>query len=56
MQQNWLDMVEAFKKNLVTLLKKIKMDIVIYDETEKFLNYKSPIFNYPYEKRKNIIS
>lgn len=49
-------MVDSFKKNLATLMKKFMMDIVVYDESEKFLNYKSPFFNYPYEKRKNLIT
>lgn len=31
------------------------MNVVVYDEFEKFRQYKSPLFNYPYEKRKNMI-
>lgn len=31
------------------------MKLVVYDEFEKFHSYKEPLFNYPYEKRKNTI-
>ena len=29
------------------------MEIVVYDEIEKFRQYSNPEFAYPYEKRKN---
>lgn len=29
------------------------MEVVVYDETEKFENYKHREFNYPFEQRKN---
>lgn len=32
------------------------MEVVIYDEIEKFRNYNHPQFQYPFEKRKNAIT
>lgn len=32
-----------------------EMEIVIYDEFEKFRQYNDPEFTYPYEKRKNLL-
>ena len=31
------------------------MDLILYDEVENFYEYDSPLFNYPYENRKNVI-
>lgn len=31
-------------------------DLVVYDEIEFFREYTSPLFNYPYQKRKNKLS
>lgn len=32
---------------------KFDMEIVVYDEVEKFRSYNSTQFSYPYQKRKN---
>jgi len=32
-----------------------EFDIVVYDEIENFKDYLSPVFDYPYEKRKTTI-
>jgi len=29
------------------------MEVVVYDEIEKFRSYNNPQFSYPYQKRKN---
>ena len=32
------------------------MDLVLYDETEYFREFNNPLFDYPYQRQKNIIS
>lgn len=32
------------------------MKVVVYDEIEKFRNSNNPLFDYPYEPRKNLLS
>ena len=37
-------------------MSKYKMDLVLYDETEYFREFNDPLFDYPYQRQKNIIS
>lgn len=34
----------------------LEINFVVYDEEEYFNNFDSPLFNYPYTPRKNIVN
>ena len=38
------------------VMEKYEFETVLYDETENFRNYDSPLFNYPFELRKTKMS
>ena len=46
---------ELYISTLNEQLSNLDAELVLYDETEYFQDYLSPIFNYPYIPRKNII-
>ena len=46
----------AFQQKIDTSFALFDFDLVVYDEIEFFRNYKSPLFDYPYQKRKNKLS
>ena len=52
---NWDNMIEDYKEYLVKEYEKLEMRVVVYDEFELFRDYSDPLFNYPYEKRKNLL-
>lgn len=52
MQSYYVSYQAFFKKNILTLLGKLEMDLVVYDETEYFREYDDAQFDYPYTLRK----
>ena len=52
---NWEDALSGYQKHVKTMFDLFDMEIVIYDEFEKFRHYNDPQFSYPYEKRKNLL-
>ena len=38
------------------LFKKYELDLILYDEVEKFRDWNEDYFSYPYQDRKTIIS
>lgn len=55
LKQAWLDKIDAYKRHVIGLFDKYGMEIVVYDEVEKFRQYSNPLFEYPFEKRKNFL-
>ena len=49
----WTDSILAYKNHVSSLFEKFDMEVVVYDEVEKFRSYNDPQFSYPYQKRKN---
>ena len=46
-------MKTAFQQKVDEAFALYDFDLVVYDEIEYFRDYKNPLFNYPYQKRKN---
>ena len=53
MKTAWTDSILAYKVHVSGLFEKFDMEVVVYDEIEKFRSYNNPQFSYPYQKRKN---
>lgn len=48
-------MITCYTDHVNKIVRKLDFEIVVYDETENFPHYTSPLFNYPYESRKSKI-
>ena len=45
-----------FWKNIEKLYRKYELDLILYDEIEKFRDWDEDNFSYPFQDRKTIIS
>ena len=51
----WADILPIYEDRLDFLFNLFDINLVVYDEAEKFREYNHPKFNYPYEHRKNYV-
>lgn len=47
---------EEYLANVTSLFEENIFEMLVYDEVERFTSNTDPLFNYPFTKRKNIIS
>lgn len=50
----WL--LDEYRANFTKKLASVDLELVISDESERFEDYNSKLFDYPYEKRRSIVS
>ena len=50
------DSQSEFETYIDGLLQSFDIELIVYDEVENFKSYDDPEFNYPFERRKNLLS
>jgi len=48
LQKTWYDSQSAYADYIMNLFDKFELEVVVYDEFEKFSSYDSDQFGYPY--------
>lgn len=53
---NYDKIYQDFKSEIQDLMNEFQIELIIYDEVELFRDYHDPNFQYPFQKRKEVVS